>query len=888
MTEQAVRAALAAVDVAYTEPVRARRLAARAVADAGDDPEPVAIAERALGMARTATGELDAAEAHFRAAIAHADRAGLRFRAGEARGSIAYVLALTGRSAEALREIALAEPALHGVPHARLLMQRALVHTEAGRFAAAGDGYGAALAALARAGGDAVLEGDIRNNRSTARIRLRDWPGAEDDLARAEAAYDAAGHLGKTAPIYHNRGLAAAARGDVPAALAAFDEAAERYRRSGRDPNQLPVDRAEILLSVLLVSEARHAAEDAVEHYAAQRNAIDLVQARVVLARAALLSGDRVTAVAQALLARRSAQRQQRPAWAALAGYLAFRAAPAAPAPGGAGPAPGGASASGSTGDVIRAGRRVALALVAAGWLVEAVDARLVVARAALDRGRPAVARHELAAVRGLTAGVAGRHRTAELRARVHHAQALLHLAEGDPAGAERSLRAGLRVLDDFRANLGATELRVHASGHGGELADLGVRLALARGDARAVLVWTERSRARAAVLPPARPSDDHAFAHDLAELRQAVAEHAAAVAGGEDPAPLRRRQAALEDSVRRRARRAGGTTWIGTHEPVRLSALRSALGPATLVEYLALDGVLHAAVVTGGRVSLHRLGPVAEAENHLAALRHGLRRLAYASRTTAAAATLVEHKAKQLDALLLHPLRLDGPLVIVPTGTLHALPWPALPSLTGRPVCVAPSATLWHRAATAPAGATAGRAVFVAGPGLPHATAEVTALARATPGARRFTRRSADVESVLGALDGAGLAHLAAHGSFRADNPLFSALRLIDGPLTVYDLERLRRPPRHVVLSACDSGLQAIRPGDELLGLAAALLGMGSTSLVAAVVPVPDEATRPLMLRMHRYLRAGARPAEALARAQQELVPTDPAAAGFVCYGAG
>ncbi|GIF47095.1 CHAT domain-containing protein [Asanoa ferruginea] len=868
MTDQAVRAALAAVDVAYTEPVRARRLAARAVADAGDDPEPVAIAERALGMARTATGDLDAAEAHFRAAIAHADRAGLRFRAGEARGSIAYVLALTGRSAEALREIDLAEPALHGVPHARLLMQRALVHTEAGRFAAAADGYGAALAALARAGGDAVLEGDIRNNRSTARIRLRDWPGAEDDLARAEAAYDAAGHLGKTAPIYHNRGLAAAARGDVPAALAAFDEAADRYRRSGRDPNQLPADRAEVLLSVLLVSEARRAAEDAVVHYAAQRNAIDLVQARVVLARAALLSGDRHTAVAEALLAKRAAQRQQRPAWAALAGYLAFRAAPATPD--------------------IRAGRRVAVALVAAGWLVEAVDARLVVARAALDQGRPAVARRELAAVRGLTAGVAGRHRTAELRARVHHAQALLHLAEGDPAGAERSLRAGLRALDEFRANLGATELRVHASGHGGELADLGVRLAFARGDARAVLGWTERSRARAAVLPPARPSDDDAFARDLAELRQAVADHAAAVAGGDDPAPLLRRQATLEDSVRRRARRAGGTTWIGTHEPVRLSALRAALGPATLVEYLALDGVLHAAVVTGGRVTLHRLGAVAEAENHLAALRHGLRRLAHSSRTAAAAATLVEHKAKQLDALLLHPLRLDGPLVIVPTGTLHALPWPALPSLTGRPVCVAPSATLWHRAATAAPAATAGPAVFVAGPGLPHATAEVTALARATPGARRFTRQSSDVESVLGALDGAGLAHLAAHGSFRADNPLFSALRLIDGPLTVYDLERLRRPPRHVVLSACDSGLQAIRPGDELLGLAAALLGMGATSLVAAVVPVPDEATRPLMLRMHRHLRAGARPAEALARAQQELVPGDPAAVGFVCYGAG
>ncbi|MEV0720604.1 CHAT domain-containing protein [Asanoa sp. NPDC050611] len=318
----------------------------------------------------------------------------------------------------------------------------------------------------------------------------------------------------------------------------------------------------------------------------------------------------------------------------------------------------------------------------------------------------------------------------------------------------------------------------------------------------------------------------------------------------------------------------------------MRLSALRAALGPATLVEYLALDGALHAVVLTGSRRTLHHLGRVAEAEGHLAAVRHGLRRLAYTGRNAAAAATLVAHKAKQLDALLLQPLRVEGPLVVVPTGALHALPWPALPSLSGRPVSVAPSATLWHRAATAPASRpAAGRSVFVAGPGLPHATAKVAALARATPGARRFTGRSATVESVLGALDGAELAHLAAHGSFRADNPLFSALRLVDGPLTVYDLERLRRPPRHVVLSACESGLPSIHPGDELLGLAAALLGMGATALVATVVPVSDEATRQVMLRMHRYLRSGVGPAEALARAQQEL---HPAAAGFVCYGAG
>ena len=49
----------------------------------------------------------------------------------------------------------------------------------------------------------------------------------------------------------------------------------------------------------------------------------------------------------------------------------------------------------------------------------------------------------------------------------------------------------------------------------------------------------------------------------------------------------------------------------------------------------------------------------------------------------------------------------------------------------------------------------------------------------------------------MLTALDGAWLAHIAAHGIFRADSPLFSSLRMHDGPLTVYDFEQLR--PRAV-----------------------------------------------------------------------------------------
>jgi hypothetical protein len=268
-------------------------------------------------------------------------------------------------------------------------------------------------------------------------------------------------------------------------------------------------------------------------------------------------------------------------------------------------------------------------------------------------------------------------------------------------------------------------------------------------------------------------------------------------------------------------------------------------------VEYVRLDDDLFAVVVDATVVVLRELGSVATVERDLDALRYGLRRLAYrvgSEESLDAAAALVRGKARRLDAQLVQPLMgqiADAPLVIAPTGALHAMPWSVLPSLVGRPVSVAPSAALWQRAA-AGASDIPGRCVLASGPRLPYAAAEVASLARQYRHATRFSGRRAQVAAVTSALDGAETVHLAAHGHFREDNPLFSSIELADGPLTVYDLERLNRAPRHVVLSTCDSGLPLVRPGDEVLGLAAALLSLGTTSLVATVVPVPDDMPPP------------------------------------------
>jgi CHAT domain-containing protein len=181
---------------------------------------------------------------------------------------------------------------------------------------------------------------------------------------------------------------------------------------------------------------------------------------------------------------------------------------------------------------------------------------------------------------------------------------------------------------------------------------------------------------------------------------------------------------------------------------------------------------------------------------------------------------------------------------------------------------------------------------VLAAGPGLEHAEVEVAALAGIWPTASVLVGEEAGTRAVSEALDGATLAHIAAHGDFRQDNPLFSSLRLVDGPLYVYDIEGLNTAPRTIVLSACDSGVQAAATGDELLGLAAALLARGTTDLVASVVPVPDEATNTFMIALHGGLAAGRSAAESRLLAAESMDRSDGfglvTAVAFSSFGAG
>jgi CHAT domain-containing protein len=249
-----------------------------------------------------------------------------------------------------------------------------------------------------------------------------------------------------------------------------------------------------------------------------------------------------------------------------------------------------------------------------------------------------------------------------------------------------------------------------------------------------------------------------------------------------------------------------------------------------------------------------------------------GLRRLAHPG--AEARLPVVEAAGRRLEELLLGPAAAhlgSGPVVVVPPGRLHGVPWALLPSLRERVVSVSPSASSWLRAReTAPP--PDNRQVLVRGPGLATGGAEVPELADRYGRPTVLEGGEARVPRVLEELDGAALAHIAAHGTFRADSPLFSSLRMADGPLIVHDFERLDRSPYRIILSCCDTARFASVGADELLGLVTALLPLGTAGVVACSAPVNDAAVVPLMLALHKGVSAGMSLAEALRDARAAL----------------
>lgn len=231
-----------------------------------------------------------------------------------------------------------------------------------------------------------------------------------------------------------------------------------------------------------------------------------------------------------------------------------------------------------------------------------------------------------------------------------------------------------------------------------------------------------------------------------------------------------------------------------------------------------------------------------------------------------------------ELYGLLISPIRQDlaefHRLTIVPHGPLHYLPFHALFDggqylLEAFELRFLPAASILRYASAGQASPPGVLALgHSAGGRLPFAVREAQTVADLL-GGETCLEAEATLESFKAAAPSFGTLHLAAHGQFREDNPLFSSLTLADGWLTALDAFDLRLKAGLVTLSGCDTGRSAIRGGDELLGLMRAFLYAGAASLVMSLWVVDDRSTARWMEAFYRALARGETKAAAVREAQ-------------------
>uniref|UniRef100_UPI001C5EC3BA tetratricopeptide repeat protein n=1 Tax=Nonomuraea rhizosphaerae TaxID=2665663 RepID=UPI001C5EC3BA len=615
-------------------------------AKAAGCPEAELVALRAMALAARESGDLETAERHLRHALDIPGAHGGRL--AQVRLSLVTVLTELGHPLQALRVAALAWAYLAPLDRAKLDTQRAVALAHLGRYQEAIASCDRALQALVVAPGTIddrrFLAGGLLN-RGLVYAYRGDWDAATRDIV---ACLEIAGHAG----LDHLARLAAAnlpflsvRRGDIAGAFAHYRSAEDTLFDFPERLATMRADFAGALLSAHLPGEARALLCLAVPDLETSTARLTLAEARLKLAQVELLTGDPARALEVAAQAASELVEQERGSWLPLADEVVLRSRLELE-----GSSPALLAELIACADELEDGPAclagaAALRLIAAEAALTLDDhptasaqlARLTVHAERAERWMPAGTR-----LTSLASELQARHlaQASQIPAPVRqHALALEAALREDVTQAFRAVDDGLAEVGDGMEKYDDASLRAHAARSGERLAAFGLRLAVRDGCAGEVFDWAERWRA---VVAPA-----HACPRT-------------------DP-----------------------------------DTLRGELGDGALVEFVTDESALLAVVVSRDRVALRRLGELGPIREAVVALRYSLRRAVLGNSADPAAHAGPESPlalaAAELERLLLRPLQLrDEPLVVVPAGLLHTVPWGALPSLRGRPVCVAASAASW------------------------------------------------------------------------------------------------------------------------------------------------------------------------------------------------
>jgi CHAT domain-containing protein len=531
---------------------------------------------------------------------------------------------------------------------------------------------------------------------------------------------------------------------------------------------------------------------------------------------------------------------------------------------------------------------------------------RLLLARLALKARKFEVARRECQiALRDLS-----RKESPILAYQGHLVMGHIEEAVHNLPEAHRHYHLAKDVLDTLRSGVHGEELKISFMSNRLEVYEHLVDICLARGSSlearEEAWRYMEQAKSRNLLEMIARQvnevaTDDHGRdgARQLLELREQLnwyyhrieVEQLGQVPATEERLLTLRKLAEEREQKFLRALRESNTVeveaaGVRAPEPVSLDTLRTIVGQtATLIEYFRVGDRVLAAIVTQDGLQIIQVTRTTLIAQAIRLLHFQLSKFrlgpSYVRQFHALLLETTQAHLRELYQELVAPIRhqLRGThLIVVPHESLHYVPFHALYDgvrylADAFTVSYAPSASIYVQCCQKQMSPASGALILgVPDPQAPSIREEIQSVAKALPEAEVFLGAKASAKILQEKGPRSRLIHIATHGSFRQDSPLFSGIRIGDTFLTLYDLYHLKLPAEQITLSGCSTGVNVVAAGDELIGLMRGLLSAGARSLLLTLWDVNDSSTATFMKVFYNNLSKGSDRALALRQAMQEV----------------
>jgi CHAT domain-containing protein len=740
---------------------------------------------------------------------------------------------------------------------------------------------------------DAEGIGVALHNMAVCLIALDDFKGALETYGRVREFCQREEMPLLVAQADYNVAFVYYLRGDYTKALELLRSTRETYRKNG-DTYHLSLcdlDQSEIYLELSLVEEAAEMAQNSLDHFEELGMKFESARALTNLAIAVSLRGDAERALQLFGRAKMIAVGENNPVWPNLIDLYralvlleenAFEEA-----------------------DVLSRSARDFFA--SAGMPSKHVLCLLLLTRLCLKRG---------------DIGPAAQHCDEALRVleqldapiliyQAYFSRGQIYEASGDTDRAYSCYRDSQLALETLRSSLQRQELKIGFMQNRLEVYSRLAQLCLDRGTDEAsleeALSYIEAAKSRTLrdlILQGAQPSRAASAESELdtrlRDLRKELnwyyhrmerEQLSQEGARSENLDALKHEAKQREQALLRLLREMPETANVGAalrnSSTATLAQIRAALADnAALLEYFAIGEQVYVAAVTSQKLKIVPVTSKAEMVHRLRMLQFQISKFRLGSEYTERFhQVLLQATDGHLRAMyeqLIAPIEGElevRDLVIVPFGPLHSLPFHALYDgqryLIDRfNICYQPSASLFansYRDGEAREGSSL--ILGIDDPALAHIREEAEAVAAAVAEPLLIL----GPEATEGALRNFGytsrLIHIASHGIFRQDSPMFSSIKLADSYLTLYDLYHMNLPVDLLTLSGCVTGLNVVVEGDELLGLTRGLLYAGARSLLLTLWEVDDRSTAEFMREFYSRLRAEPpRKADAVRSAMLEL----------------